>query len=147
MAPATGSGLWQPQPVPPRQCVMCGAEGRDVATTALRFREGEPYGYGPRCRDHEACWRRCLDNGDEWLIDDGRPARVSDRGADHPGSMTDGAGSGIVSGHSSGNDPTQEDADIIGGPATDVSGSDRLDEGPEIGNDEPELLDFGEAPS
>lgn len=57
-----------------RQCVLCGHEGSDVHHGLVRWREGAPFGSGPRCRDHDACSERCWAAGEPWPVDDGRPA-------------------------------------------------------------------------
>ena len=56
-----------------KTCVLCGAMSLDVRMAMIRWRDGT-YGSGPRCHDVEACFRRVLDRGDEWLIYDGRQA-------------------------------------------------------------------------
>jgi len=68
--------LWVPWPVVPAICVLCGATGPEVRMMLIRWREGDPYGSGPRCSDAEGCWTRCLANGDDWPVDDSRPARA-----------------------------------------------------------------------
>lgn len=69
---------------PPAICALCGHQGADVATMLIRWRDGQPFGYGPRCRDHDACHDRVGANGDEWPVDDGRPRGVVRQRADHP---------------------------------------------------------------
>ena len=85
-AQATG---WGQSPPAPQLfvCVLCGQQGPEVRHGLLRFRDGEPYGWGPRCRDTDACHARVLALGDEWLLDDGRPRGSSNPRADHPGIM------------------------------------------------------------
>lgn len=76
-------------------CVLCGDTGPDVRHGLIHWRDGAPYGFGPRCRDHGACWDRCLAQGEEWPVADGRPRGVarhvkadrpvaSPRGAEEP---------------------------------------------------------------
>ena len=59
---------------PGRVCVLCGHEGHDVRHGLIRWRQGVPYGSGPRWVDHEACHRRTTEQGEDWPVDDGRPA-------------------------------------------------------------------------
>ena len=60
-----------------RQCVLCGHAGPGVEHALIRWRDGDPFGSGPRCHDHDACHERCLANGDAWLVHDGRPSGVA----------------------------------------------------------------------
>jgi hypothetical protein len=65
-------------------CVLCGAESSDVETGLIRWRTGEPFSSAPRCRDRDGCHGRVLSLGDEWLVDDGRPA-LPPKAAPRPG--------------------------------------------------------------
>ena len=53
-------------------CVLCGHVGPDVAVRLILWKDGQPYGCGPRCKDVDACHQRVLDQGDVWPVDDGR---------------------------------------------------------------------------
>ncbi|CAN5769229.1 hypothetical protein BH23CHL8_BH23CHL8_26290 [soil metagenome] len=62
-------------------CVLCGHQGPDVRHGLIRWRDGDPFGSGPRCHDHGACHERVLANGDQWPIEYGRvkgPGRRED---------------------------------------------------------------------
>ena len=51
-------------------CCLCGAWGRDVRVALIRWRTGEPFGSGPRCKDEVSCRQRVLEQGEEWLVAD-----------------------------------------------------------------------------
>lgn len=60
-------------------CVICGDVSIDVEMALIAYRDGNPFGHGPRCRDRDACHRRVLDLGDDWPVDDGRPVHPAPR--------------------------------------------------------------------
>jgi len=89
----------------------------------IRWREGDPYGSGPRCSDHDGCHDRCLANGDDWPVDDDRPVRAPAPRPAVTRSVTSAAEApGMIQRHSPRNHPPPDPADD-------------------------EMLDFGEAPA
>ena len=74
---------WSVEPLDPATlettCLLCGQHDRDVAFMLIEWHEGDPFGSGPRCRDHDACWQRVTDRGEEWLCSDGRPLQAPAR--------------------------------------------------------------------
>lgn len=81
---------WAPSRAVPAQCVLCGGISPDVRHALIRFRDGDPYGSGPRCHDAAACWDRVMAQGEEWLVDDGR-ARGGQRPAPPEPPVPDGS--------------------------------------------------------
>jgi hypothetical protein len=56
-------------------CLLCGDESPDVSVALVRYRPefstGRAYDHVPRCRDHEACRRRCQAIGEAWPVAEG----------------------------------------------------------------------------
>ena len=69
---ATGAPGWALQSAPLQTCILCGHEGPDVRHGLIRWRDGDPFGSGPRCKDRDACWQRVMDQDEDWPVDDGR---------------------------------------------------------------------------
>ena len=57
-------------------CQLCGHESRDVKVSLVRWREPvrehDYFDRVARCLDVERCFRRVLDAGEPWPVDDGR---------------------------------------------------------------------------
>ncbi len=94
-AMGVSTGWASPTPPPPieRTCVLCGETSPHVRHALIRWLSGAPFGSGPRCPDAGACWQRVMAQGDEWLLDDGRPARDGS-GVEQPATLSDKATSG-----------------------------------------------------
>ena len=80
---AQPAGWAVPSPVLPT-CVLCGHQGPDVRHGLIRWRDGDPFGSGPRCQDHGGCHDRVMAQGEEWPVADGRPRGGVPRGTVAP---------------------------------------------------------------
>lgn len=62
-------------------CLLCGADTGEVTIRLVEWREpipGRRYESLPRCRDVEGCWGRVAGVlGEDWPVNDGRPARAA----------------------------------------------------------------------
>ncbi len=61
-------------------CLLCGAETGEITVSLVEWREpidARRWEHLPRCRDVEACWTRVTSVlGEDWPVNDGRPARA-----------------------------------------------------------------------
>lgn len=71
----TEQAMWRADPIRPgwRVCAICGHEGLDVLPSLAWLTVPGPDGpvqMVTRCRSARDCRLRCVENGDEWPIDD-----------------------------------------------------------------------------
>jgi hypothetical protein len=61
-------------------CLICGADAGEITVRLVEWREpidARRYEHLPRCRDVDACWARVTSiAGEDWPVNDGRPARA-----------------------------------------------------------------------
>jgi len=69
-------------------CLLCGADAGEITVSLVEWREPVDHRRWqdlPRCRDAEACWTRVVAAlGEEWQVNDGRPARAPTPPPDEP---------------------------------------------------------------
>jgi hypothetical protein len=69
-------------------CLLCGAETGEITVRLVEWREpidARIYEQLPRCREVDACWTRVTSiAGEDWPVNDGRPARAPVPTPDEP---------------------------------------------------------------